>query len=385
MPTTVLLQTPPEGFIACPPAVGPLTTPGAVRRVISVTDPVRRNLLITQSYHELTAAFADLYRGPDLLWPVFATWASKQAGRYIRNEEVPAPLRRFLGLDRRRRSLFSRFAPTDAVRRLVGRERLLRYGRLTAEDVGRHVAEGNRLVYARLAPIYARFLMLLRSHREPDPVRLGAFLTELRRGGEAGGLRNDGDVGEELPRAFAQYYAARFETEPKRRAERLLLANLLVGLHEQIRLQEAIEGGLRAPVRRAMRSGITGRFLAPALRRVEDDWSAAVTQCLMTLVLPDRVLELGEDLPPLPDGSMYPPALRTPTLPELRRVLGELDRTPGTLRGSAARDWTSLADRMSYLADFFRSRQQDRGLLQRPFTRQQTEAIRAGRVPAGRL
>jgi len=134
-----------------------------------------------------------------------------------------------------------------------------------------------------------------------------------------------------------------------------------------------------------MRSGITGRVLAPALRRLEDDWSTAVTRCLMTLALPDRVLELGEDLPPLPDGSMYPPALRTPTLPELRRVLGELDRTPGTTRGSAARDWTSLADRMSYLADFFRSRQQDRGLLDRPFTREQTEAIRAGRVPAGRL
>lgn len=102
MSTTALLQTPSEGLTVRPPTARPLTTPAAVRRVSAVPDPVRRNLLITQSYHELTAAFAHLYRGPDLLWPVFATWASEQAGRYIRNEEVPAPLRRFLGLNPRR-------------------------------------------------------------------------------------------------------------------------------------------------------------------------------------------------------------------------------------------------------------------------------------------
>lgn len=385
MHTTLLLQTPPEGFSVCRPNAGPLTTPAAVRRVSAVPDPVRRNLLITQSYHELTAAFANLYRGPDLLWPAFATWASKQAGRYIRNEEVPGPLRRFLGLDPRRRSILSRLAPAVVVLNLLQRERMLRFARVTAEDVGRHVAEGNRLVYARLAPIYARFLTLLRGHREPDPVRLGAFLADLRGSAGSESEGHDSDIGEELPRAFAEYYAARFETDPERRAERLLLANVLVGLHEQIRLQKVIEEGLRAPIRRAMRSGIAGHALTPVLRRLEDDWSTAVTRCLMTLALPDHVLELGEDLPPLPDGSMYPTALRTTTLPELRRVLRDLDRTPDTLRGSAARDWTSLADRMNYLADFFRSRQQDRSLLERPFTRDQTEAIRAGRVPSGRL
>lgn len=385
MHTTVLLLTPPEGIAICAPDREPLTTPAAVARVAGDPDPVRRNLRITQSYHELTRAFAALYRGPDLPWPAFATWASKQAGCYIRNEEVPAPLRRFLRLDPRHRSGLSRFAPAEVVLDLLRRERVLRFARVTAEDVSRHIAEGNRLVYGRLAPIYARFLKLLRSHREPDPVRLGGFLAELRRSADADSARGDNEIGEELPRAFAQYYAARFESDPKRRSERLLLANLLVGLHEQIRLQGAIDGGLRAPIRRAMRSGISGRALAPVLRRLEDDWAVAATRCLMTVALPDRVLELGDDLPPLPDGSMYPPALRTLTLPELERALRDLDRTPGTVRGSGARDWTSLTDRMNYLADFFRSRQQDRSLLERPFSWQQTDAIRAGRVPGGRL
>lgn len=373
MSATLLLQTPPQGFAAHRLQPQRLTSPEAIRHIVEDPDPVRRNLQITQSYHELTAAFDRLYGSPDLVWTAFATWASKQAGRYIRNEEVPAPLRRILGLDPRRRSS-PESSPSAG---LLGRKRLVRYARETAQDVSRHIAAGNHLVYRRLAPIYARFLEFLHTHQEPDAQRLGTFLAEIRREPESG---------DELPRAFAQYYAAIFERSPQRRAERLLLANLLVGLHEQIRLQEYIEGSLRAPVRRAERSLFVGRLLSPALRELEDDWARVATKCLMTLALPDRTLELGEDVPPLPDGKMYPPALQDPRLPELQRVLRKLDRTPKTLRGSGARDWSSLADRMSYVADLFRSRQQDRRLLRAtPFDPVQTREIQEGRVPLGRL
>lgn len=141
-----------------------------------------------------------------------------------------------------------------------------------------------------------------------------------------------------------------------------------------------------SPLRQATRSLALGRLLAPLLRRVEDDWTHAATECLMTLGLPDRVLRIGDDLPPLPYGSLFPSSLRSPSLPSLVEILRELDRSRDSLRDTAAHDWTSLADRMNYLADFFRSRQQDLRLLHTPpFTETQTEAIRAGRLPAGGL
>lgn len=377
MSPTVLLQTPPQGCSFIRPRRGPLTTPEAVQRIADNPDPVRRNLQITQSYHELTWAFHRLYGGTDMVWPLFATWASKQAGKYIRNEEVPAPLRRFLGLDSRRGSKLSRWAPTALLRRSWLQHRLLRYARMTGEDVSGNIAEGNRRVYAQLGPLYARFLQWVPRHSGPDPMRLAEFLTEVRR---------DPEAGEELPRAFAQYYAALYERDPKRRSERMLLANLLVGWHEQIHLQKVIDGAFRAPVRRAIRSLVLGRLLAPLLRRFENDWTHAATECLMILRLPDRVLWIGDDLPPLPDGSLFPSTLRSPSLPSLVEVLNELDRTRDSLQDTGAHDWTSLEDRMNYLADYFRSRQQDLRLLRTPpFTETQTEAIRAGRLPAGQL
>ena len=66
-------------------------------------------------------------------------------------------------------------------------------------------------------------------------------------------------------------------------------------------------------------------------------------------------------------------------------MVDELDYTPGTTQGSAACDWTDLGDRMNYLVDFFRSRQQERELLEPPFTPRQAAAIRAGEVPDGPL
>jgi hypothetical protein len=372
------------------PGDGPLTSPERVRAVSALADAVARNLQITQSYHELLVAL-DRHLGfeRDLNWCAFATWASKQAGVFIRHDELPAALRRFLRLDGARPR---RWTPTG----FLLSDRFRAYARMTAEDMSAHLAEGNRLVYTLLAPFFAGLVAHFRDHPEPDPAARDAFLAAIPA---------EPATGDELRRAFAQLWAARFEPDPKRRAERILAANLLVGFHEQRRLQEAIDGALSAPIRRALDDPRRVWFaaplplwlrlagarlfrlaLAPWIRRVEAEWKAAVTGCLMTLALPTGRLELGADLPPLPDGSMYPEALRELALAEALAVLAAIDRTPGTLRGSAARDWARLEDRMNYVADFFRSRQQERSLLtSAPFTAEQAAAIHAGRVPAGPL
>ena len=58
-----------------------------IERIATLSDPVLRNLLITQTYGELSAIFAMRMRA-GANWCTFATWASKQAGRTIRQEDL---------------------------------------------------------------------------------------------------------------------------------------------------------------------------------------------------------------------------------------------------------------------------------------------------------
>lgn len=367
----------------------PLTDPERVRALVRSDDRVRRNLQITQSYHELSTAL-DAYLGDrDVSWCCFATYASKQAGRFIRNEEVPAPLRRFF------RPLAREPWRWLTLRGWLHASKFFTYARMTVDDISHSVGEGNRLVYAKLAPLFADFLVFLAAHPEPDDEGWAAFITSL----EA-----DPSNDEKLSAAFTALYTAAFEHDPQQRAEHVYLANILIGWHEQIRLQEAIDGALRAPIRRALadparrytkvplplalRQAIAAGFrllFGPWIRKLEDDWLRVATSCFMSLGSPSEELRLGDDLPPLPDGEMYPLPLRDPTLPTTLETLATLDYTPHTLRGSGAGDWTLLEDRMNYVVDYFRSRQQSRSLLQAPYTAAQVAAIHRGELAIGPL
>lgn len=388
----IVLEYQPTSYPMSRPNDSNAISPESVRKVIANSDPVSRNLQITQSYHGLSLALDEVLDGFNLSWCAFATWASKEAGRVIRNEEVPKPLRRFLDLDVRQQGFWRRLVPGSWLRH----PSFLRYIRCTVEDVASNVAEGNRLVYSLLAPLFASFLELVRHHHRPELAQLKLFLAELER---------DSEIGEALQGAFRSYYAARFTTDPKARAEHIFTANALVGWHEQIRLQTAIDAALRGPIRNALddpqrllwrtwpipkwlrRLGAaTFRTLfAPAIRRFEDDWARTVTESFMSLTTPGSRLELGKDVPPLPDGTAYPVDLRELDSREANEVVANLDRTPDTTHGSAARDWTRLADRMNYIIDYFRSRQQSRELLAAPFTLAQMTAIEAGKIPRGEL
>jgi hypothetical protein len=56
-------------------------------------EAVRRNFLITQCYHDLSAEFARVLGGENANWCTFATWASQTAGGFIREDEIPAAFR----------------------------------------------------------------------------------------------------------------------------------------------------------------------------------------------------------------------------------------------------------------------------------------------------
>jgi hypothetical protein len=68
-----------------------------VRRIVAVSSPVIRNLEITNCYAQLSAAMAQR-TGPCANWCTFATWASRQAGRTIRGEDLIETLQTRLGL-----------------------------------------------------------------------------------------------------------------------------------------------------------------------------------------------------------------------------------------------------------------------------------------------
>lgn len=67
------------------------------------------------------------------------------------------------------------------------------------------------------------------------------------------------------------------------------------------------------------------------------------------------------------ESTLFPPHLRTLENPKLRELMGRLDATPDSLKGTAAKDWSKLDQRMNYIVDLFRSRQSDPHLFDQPF------------------
>ena len=181
----------------------------------------------------------------------------------------------------------------------------------------------------------------------------------------------------------------------------MLLANLAIGWHEQTRLQpqiaEALDAAFEEPVklRRELlrqllrvRTGLALRLLlelvpgrATSVEKLLDDLDRhikqiaheAITEGLMTLSLPGEVLSLGRDVP-----GTFPADLKTIDNPDLRALLGRVDPTPDTTRGSGANDWSILTERIHFIADLFRVYQERPTLLSDPFSAEQVAVIKSG-------
>ncbi|GGU48373.1 hypothetical protein [Lentzea flava] len=376
-----------------------------VERIAANTDPVVRNLQITHCYHRLSRALADR-TGGGANWCTFAVWASKQVGQTIRQEDLAHAVERLLksspevaaGVGLVARGLRRAVARKDVDRahELV-RQAVVTTARL--DDVSAASARGNLKVFEEIAREFARFL----AEYEDDERWIAQFCDALRPGEPPEGQRY-------LRQAFARYHRAMRTTDPKRRAELLLLANIEVGLHEQTRLQPEIAAALEAPVvdprdleRRLFDLLLPGNRVVRWLRlvwltvvgrrtavRIASEHLAdqvrvlvrrAVTEHLMTLALPGgELLDLSEDLP-----ATFPPLLAELADPDLLALLKVVDPTADSVLGTAARDWADLPDRMHYIADMFRCHALREDLLDPPFTAAQVEALTNGRRPDGPL
>jgi hypothetical protein len=362
----------------------------AIDATASMAEPILRNLRITVAYAQLSGAFARWLPG-GTNWCTFATWASRQAGRTIRKEDlarVVADRVRTRVADRpilrRAHRVFG--VSVERLSALVGEVSQALPGIDRASDL---VAVGNRKVFEEIGREFARFL-------DGDGDSTEAFTRGLR-----GGPPPEGQ--ELLRRAFANYQTARDAVTATARAQLLLLANVQIGLHEQTRLQPEIRGAMDAALldvadtrRRILdrlsdviEAGPLGSIHAGEGRRLlnavadevgEELRQAArfvITDHLMSIGLPhDRTLRLGSDA-----VTEFPAALSTLTNSDLISLLGEYDATPDRPRGSAAVDWSVLSQRLHFIADFFRGYQEDPSLFEPPFDPGQLRAIEDERLP----
>jgi hypothetical protein len=366
-------------------------------------DPVRRNYEITQAYADISRAFRDALGFDEANWCTFATWASATAGDFIRGDQVPRFLLGRLADDEHFSARLAKaLAEQDHTHPETAPEGVKRLVEQVALDVAREIAAGNLKVFRELAPVFVEMIDLYRGGRSPKAAdvkkRMRAYLT-------AGPSTVDGQS--RLATACELYAKAAATKDPTRRSQLVLHANALVGFHEQIRLQPAIEGGLMAPfelgideaiaivakvglfapvrtrIRESLRKLVRGRFRGE-LDRVRKIYRDALTEVYMTLAVPGRTIRLGADVK-YPKGGL-PSALRKESIIEHDLELALLLEGYGTLTNgeedSGARDWTRITDRMHFILDLFRANQRVGYLFDEPLTAQERERLDQGHIPS---
>ena len=168
-------MTTPEATLGAP--VSPAApTVAEVERIAALTDPVVRNLQITQCYWELSRAFAARTGGEPANWCTFATWASKQAGQTIRKEDLARTFERLFAQSSRvtsaRDAAVASMAELSAergpqpIRDAIWKALEPSSAFDRASDA---VARGNRKVFEEIGPEFARLLALPTAGGAIDP------------------------------------------------------------------------------------------------------------------------------------------------------------------------------------------------------------------------
>jgi hypothetical protein len=371
-----------------------------VWRIAGISNPIIRNLEITHCYSRLAKAFA-ARSGEGANWCTYATWASRQAGRTIRGENLLEHFGHKLGDSR-----WLLHPIATLWRRLLRRglfQRETRIGRLTAalhtpfdafERASDAVARGNLKVFEEIGLQFARYL-----HECPPDVAESSsfqrFLDRLKPGDPPEGQRY-------LRQAFVRYERLGLERDPKARTELAVLANLEIGLHEQTRLQPEIREALDAAYatkedlgRRALEALfpsaarwwpvvrrpaiVVVSFVAGGVQRSASRLAREViTDSFMVMSLPERVLALGTHL-----VDAYPEALDVPADPDLVELLARFEPVSPAPDDCGARDWSDLQQRMHYIVHMFCAFHLTEQLSRPPFSPEQVASFSRGIVPDG--
>lgn len=372
----------------------PLTQSG-VESIVAIPDDAVRNLWIIQSYANLGERLLRILE-TDQTWCTFATWASNTAGLSIRGEELPKLVGEvLLGADPYVDSILHHTNAVTKVLRdidVLGPLQHSHLEHLVAQAIGQvsaFIAEGNTFVYKELAPLFIRFIDMLEQQGPPDA---GAIDEALDRVGIPTSTQAP------LVRlAFQQYSLASATADDALRAQHVLAGNIAAVLHEQKRLQNvvasALDAGLldfghdicgiaKGRVSKAILRPLVTEVRAHIAPELEQLWQHIATRLMMTLSVPGQTLHLSRDVPPIPgESQLFSPELARVTLPALAELLSEWDRTNGTGRGSGAKDWADIHQRMNYIVNLFRSRQRHLALTTPPFGPDDIDYMVRGEIP----
>jgi hypothetical protein len=338
-----------------------------IEAVYAVRDDADRNLLITQTYSELSRAMGELV-GPSASWCTFSTWSSRTVGYFIRGDLDPLLEYRLQRLPRGLRHLAR--GPVLRYNRAVHRSRKRAAPRL--------LARGNREIFREIGSEFARFLdafadVPVRDERRWQQYRESITptpATDLFPAGDIALLRD----------GMQAYYEAMFENDPCRRAQLVLLGNILLAHYEQQRVDPIVRCALSLfPSRVLDDEADEGPLLSVreqkpwalqetgALRSAIDRvYAWLVTKLRMVIVLPagpslerqSELIHIGRGLPrPRSREQLYPEPLRRLVHPALRDAWNRYDRARGSHRRARAGNWVELSDRMNSIVNVFRARQ----------------------------
>jgi hypothetical protein len=159
-----------------------------IDRIARLGNPILRNLQITQCYYEISQSVAG-FTGDSANWCTFATWASKQAGQTIRQEdlirtfeerfylsdEISAALEGIASNLRRIGARLHTEVPRKAMLRAINP------GAAFAR-AGDAVARGNKKVFEEIGREFARFLAIFGQQTHLEPEKTARFCAGLRAG-----------------------------------------------------------------------------------------------------------------------------------------------------------------------------------------------------------
>jgi len=378
-----------------------------VARIAGISDPVIRNLNITQGYNELSQAMSK-YTDGNPNWCTFAVWASKQAGQSIRREDLNRTFENHFNNSTEAAFVLKSLAQhSEVIKNLPEVKSITGFFLkiINPDAVFAHSAEavatGNRIVFSEIGGEFARFLNVFRSDKDFTTENINLFCEAFKSGDPPDGQQM-------LKDAFTSYFEARMQTDAKVKEEMILYSNLLIGYHEQTRLQPQIvkalnaaftnEDEIKSKFLKELLPGFWLRiryYIAKLLKRklsldeaidqlldlAKQKIREVITEFMMTLHIPtNELLKLGEDL-----QRKFPQTLQHIINPKLKELLSKIDPTPNSLKESGAKDWGDLLDRIHFIADLFRAYFEHHSLYNQPFTDEQVKVLKEEKRPEGEL
>ena len=179
-----------------------------VARIASISDPVIRNLNITQGYYELSQTMSK-YTDGNPNWCTFAVWASRQAGQSIRKEDLSRKFDQLFHNSPEISLLLNTLSQhSDVIKNLPEVKAISSFilkilnPDAAFEHSAQAVAEGNKIVFSEIGGEFARFLSIFKNENDFTEENISKFCSSFKPGNPPNGQQM-------LKDAFTSYFEAR--------------------------------------------------------------------------------------------------------------------------------------------------------------------------------